>query len=239
MSSVVSGPCATLPCVDRGSLLKIAFAALLAAAVAWVYASGAYQELDPATMREWFRNAGPWGGVLFIAAYACLQPFGVNGLVFLLSAPLIWSPTEAFLLNWAGTVGTGLFSFLVARFVARDWIQQRLPPRIRRFDERLQTHGFRTVFLLRLIFYTTPTVQWALGVSRVAFLPFLAATVLGVAPFTLMTTLVGIRVAKWIEEHPVATWPWDQLWPFLIIAAVLMAAISVLILRKWRSQAID
>ena len=225
--------------MDRASLLKIAFAALLAGAVAWIYASGAYQELDPASMRIWFQKAGPWGGVLFIAAYACLQPFGVNGLVFLLSAPLIWTPTEAFLLNWAGTIGTGLFSFLVARFVARDWIQQRLPPRIRRFDERLQTNGFRTVFLLRLIFYTTPTVQWALGVSRVAFVPFLAATVLGVAPFTLMTTLVGVRVAKWIAEHPVATWPWDQLWPFLILAAVVIAAISILILRKWRAQAVD
>ncbi len=225
--------------MDRGSLLKIVFAALLAGAVAWIYASGAYEELDPATMREWFRNVGPWGGVLFVGAYACLQPFGVNGLVFLLSAPLIWSPTDAFLLNWAGTVGTGLFSFFVARFVARDWIQQRLPRRIRRFDERLQTHGFRTVFLLRLIFYTTPTVQWALGVSRVAFAPFLAATVLGVAPFTLMTTLVGIRVAKWIEEHPVATWPWEQIWPFLVIAVVVIAAISVFILRKWRAQAVD
>ena len=61
-----------------------------------------------------------WGGVLFIIAYSLLQPFGLNGLVFLLSAPLIWSPTEAFLLNWAGTVGTGLFSFYGARFVARD-----------------------------------------------------------------------------------------------------------------------
>ena len=95
------------------------------------------------------------------------------------------------------------------------------------------------MFLLRLIFYTTPTVQWALGVSRVAFFPFLAATVLGVAPFTLMTTLVGIRVAKWIEEHPVATWPWEQIWPFLVIAVVVIAAISVFILRKWRAQAVD
>jgi len=163
----------------------------------------------------------------------------MNGLVFLLSAPLIWSPTEAFLLNWAGTVGTGLFSFSGARFVARDWIQKRLPQRMRRFDDRLRTHGFRTVFLLRLIFYTTPTVQWALGVSRVSFVPFLAATVLGVAPFTLMTTLVGVRVAAWIEKHPVATWPWEQLWPILILAAVAIAAIGVLVLRKWRATAVD
>jgi len=225
--------------MDRGSLLKIALAAVVASVVAWVYASGAYEEFDPATMRVWFQDAGVWGGVLFIAAYSLLQPFGVNGLVFLLSAPLIWSPTEAFLLNWAGTVGTGLFSFFGARFVARDWIQERLPRRIRRFDDRLHTRGFRTVFLLRLIFYTAPTVQWALGVSRVSFAPFLTGTVLGVAPFTLMTTLIGVRVAAWIEEHPVATWPWDQLWPVLIIAAVVIATITVFVLRKWRATAVD
>jgi uncharacterized membrane protein YdjX (TVP38/TMEM64 family) len=225
--------------MDRGSLLKIAIAAAVASAIAWIYASGAYEELDPATLRVWFRRAGPWGGVLFIAAYSILQPFGVNGLVFLLSAPLIWNPTEAFFLNWAGTVGTGLFSFAGARFIARDWIQQRLPPRIRRFDDRLHTHGFRTVFLLRLIFYTTPTVQWALGVSRVAFVPFILGSVLGVAPFTLMTTLVGVRVAAWIEEHPVATWPWDQLWPILIVAAVIIAAVGLFVLRKWRATAVE
>ena len=111
--------------MDRGSILKIAIAAVVASVIAWVYVSGAYEEFDPATMRVWFQDAGPWGGVLFIAAYSCLQPFGINGLVFLLSAPLIWSPTDAFLLNWAGTIGTGLFSFWGARFVARDWIQER------------------------------------------------------------------------------------------------------------------
>jgi uncharacterized membrane protein YdjX (TVP38/TMEM64 family) len=225
--------------MDRASLLKIGLAALVASVVAWIYVSGAYEEFDPATMRVWLREAGPWGGVLFIVAYSCLQPFGVNGLVFLLSAPLIWNPTEAFLLNWAGTVGTGIFSFAGARFVARDWVQQRLPKRVRRFDDRLRTHGFRTVLLLRLIFYTTPTVQWALGVSRVSFAPLLIGTVVGVAPFTLMMTLVGVRVAAWLEEHPVATWPWDQLWPVLIVAAVAIATIGVLAVRKWKATAID
>lgn len=225
--------------MDRGSLLKIALAALVATLVAWVYVSGAYEQFDPATMRDWVRAAGPWGGLLFVASYSCLQPFGLNGLVFLLSAPLIWSPTEAFLLNWAGTVGTGLFSYAGARFLVRDWLQERLPPRVRRFDDRLRTHGFRTVLLLRLIFYTTPSVQWALGVSRVRFFPFLVASILGVAPFTLGTTLVGVRVAAWIEDHPVATWPWDRIWPAIIIATVLLVAATVLLLRKWRRTAVE
>lgn len=225
--------------MDRGSLLKIGAAAAVAALFAWVYVSGAYEQFDPATMRDWIRAAGPWGGLLFVASYSVFQPFGVNGLVFLLSAPLIWNPTEAFLLNWAGTAGTGLFSYAGARFMARDWIQERLPRRVRRFDERLRTHGFRTVLLLRLIFYTTPSVQWALGVSQVRFFPFLVASVLGVAPFTLGTTLVGIRVAAWIEEHPVATWPWDQIWPVIIAVTVVIVALGVIVLRKWRRTAVE
>ncbi len=96
--------------MGRAGWLKVAVAAAIAGLVAWIYASGAYERFDPVTMRDWVRQAGAWGGLLFIASYSCLQPFGVNGLVFLLSAPLIWDPTEAFLLNWAGTVGTGLFS---------------------------------------------------------------------------------------------------------------------------------
>jgi len=225
--------------MDRRSLLKIAFAALVASIIAWIYASGAYQDLDPAIMRVWFREAGTWGAVIFVVAYACLQPFGVNGLLFLLSAPLIWSPIEAFLLNWIGTIGTGIFSFSGARFVARDWVQQRLPQRIRRFDDRLSTHAFRTVLLLRLVFYTTPTVQWALGVSRVPFAPFFLATALGVAPFTLMTTLLGVRVAAWLQEYPVSTWPWHRLWPVLILTAVAIATIGVVVLRKWRAKAVE
>lgn len=224
--------------MDRASVLKIVLAAIVVSLIAWFYASGSYEQFDPQAMRVWIREAGAWGGLLFVAAYSCLQPFGVNGLFFLLSAPLIWSPVDAFLLNWVGTVGTGVFSFLVARFVARDWVQKRLPQRVRRFDDRLHSRGFVTVFLLRLVFYTTPTVQYALGVSRVKVIPFLVGSVIGVAPFTLLTTLLGVRVNAWLDDHPVSTWPWDRIGPWLVLAAIATAALGIFIVRKWKSKAV-
>lgn len=225
--------------MDRGSLLKIALVAVVVSLIAWFYASGSYEEVDPQAIRVWIRNAGVWGGVLFVVAYSCLQPFGVNGLLFLLSAPLIWSPTDAFLLNWIGTVGTGVFSFLVARFIARDWVQKRLPQRVRRFDDRLHTRGLVTVLLLRLVFYTTPTVQYALGVSRVKIGPLMLGTILGVAPFTLMTTLLGVRVSAWLDAHPVSNWPWEQIGPWLVVVAVAITATGTFIVRKWKARAIE
>lgn len=225
--------------MDRTSVLKVAVIAVLVTLVAWFYMSGQYEKIDPTALRAYIRDAGILGALLFVLAYSCLQPFGVNGLVFLLSAPLIWSPTEAFLLNWAGTVGTGLFSFAVARFIAKNWVQERIPERVRRFDHRLYSRGLTTVLLLRLVFYTTPTVQYALGVSRVRVAPFLIGTVLGVAPFTLLMTFLGIRINVWLDDHPLSTWPWSRIGPWLVVAVVTMAAVGVYGFRRWRARTVD
>ncbi len=225
--------------MDRQSLLKILLVGLVVSALAWLYASGTYERFDPDSMRVWIRDAGGWGAALFVISYSCMQPLGVPGLVFLLTAPLIWSPTEAFLLNWLGTAGTGLFSFAAARFIIRDWVQTRLPARVRRFDDRLHSRGFMTVLLLRAVFYTSPSVQYALGVSRVRFGPFLLGTILGVAPFTLLMTLLGIRINAWLDKHPISSWPWAQIGPLIVLGAVLLAAVATLALRRWRARTVE
>lgn len=164
-------------------------------AALWLYASGGHELVQVDRLKSWFWAAGAWGGVAFIAVYALLQPLGVRSVFFLLSAPLIWSPASALLLSWVGAVVASAVAFGFARFVARDWAQERTPPRIRRLDDELAKDGFRTVTLLRLVFYTTPALQFALGVSRVRFRPFLLGTVVGVLPFTLLMTVFGAELS--------------------------------------------
>lgn len=223
--------------MDRRSLLKLLIVTVVASLVAWFYGSGAYLEIEPEQLRAWVRQAGPWGALLFVVAYATLQPLGVTGIFFLLSAPMIWSAERAFLLNWVGTMGTALTSFAFARFVARDYIQARLPEGMRRFDERLYTRGFRTVLLLRLVFYTSPSFQYALGVSRVRFAPFFAASLLGTLPHTLAFTLLGVQADAWLRANPPRAWPWDTLGPLIVIAVVAFAAFGILFARRWRRLA--
>ncbi len=173
--------------------LALLFAILLL--VAGFYASGFYARVDVHEVRRWVEGAGAWGGLAFVAAHALLQPLGVRSIFFLLSAPLIWSPAHAVLLNWSGAIVASTLAFAFARFVARDWAQKRAPERIRKLDERLATNGFRTVTLLRLVFYTTPALQLALGVSRVRPGPFVLGTALGVLPFTLLMTFFGAEMS--------------------------------------------
>jgi uncharacterized membrane protein YdjX (TVP38/TMEM64 family) len=206
---------------------------VVVSAIAWFYGSGAYESFDPNQLRLWLRDAGGFGGVLFVAAYSFLQPLGVRSIFFLLSAPLVWEPMTAFVLSMTGTVAACVLAFGFARFVGRDWVQRRLPRGIRRLDDRLVTHGFRTVLLLRLVFYTAPTLQYGLGVSRVAPGPFLTGTILGVAPFTALATLIGAEVDAWLRAHPLSSWPWAQFWPAIVLLATALIIGAWWLVRRW------
>ena len=213
-------------------VIRMIVAALIVGFIAWLYTSGVYETFDPERLRDWVRNAGAWGGLLFVLSYAFLQPIGLNGLFFMLSAPMIWGTSDAFLLNWLGTIGSGLTAFVFARFMAKDWVQARVPKRMHRFDERLETQGFKTVVFLRLVFFTNPALQFALGISRVRFTPFFWGTLVGVFPFTLLLTLLGVRINAWLDAHPISTWPWSEIGAPLMVGALLLIALGVWFVRS-------
>lgn len=168
---------------------------IFSTAVVGLYASGLHEKIDAQRLQAWVRGAGAWGGVAFVVAYAVLQPLGVRSLLFLVTAPLLWSPAIAFCLSWFGAIAASMVGFFTARFVARDWAQHRAPARIRKLDAKLAEDGFRTVTLLRLIFYTTPALQLGLGISRVPVRSFVLGTIVGVLPFTLIMTLLGAELS--------------------------------------------
>ncbi len=91
------------------------------------------------------------------------------GTIFIVAAPLIWSWPVAFCLSMVGTMAATVDGFSFARFVARDWVAQRIPARFRKYDDLLALRAFATVFLLRLIFWMPPLLHAFFGVSKVRF----------------------------------------------------------------------
>ena len=122
---------------------------------------------EPMRLRGALVAMGPWGYVAFLVAYAALQPFGVPGTVFILAAPMIWPWPIAFALSMAGTMAASVIGFSFARFVARDWVQERIPPRFRAYEEALARRGFLTVVTLRFIFWMPPLLHAFFGISKV------------------------------------------------------------------------
>ena len=160
-------------------------------------------DLDAAEGQAWLQDAGAWGLLAFVAAFALLQPVGVASHLFVVTAALVWPPWVAFGASWTGALGAGCVAFAFARFVGREWVQARLPPRLRVWDERLATRGFRTVLTMRLLLFTFGPMQLMFGVSRVRFVAFVAGSALGLLPMLVAETWVGGSVVAWLWPAPV------------------------------------
>jgi len=200
-------------------ILLIGLAILL---IGIAYQQNWHAEFEVEQLRTHILETGVWGPLFFILILSFLQPtLHLSSTLFLLAASLVWSRPVAFFISWLGVVGTGLTSFFFARYLARDWVQRHIPQKLQQYNEKLATEGFKTVFILRFFFFTTPAVQLMIGLTPVRFLPFLGATILGTLPGTLFITQFGAFLPILIEKYNFQMWHAIV----LLIALFLLAAL--------------
>jgi uncharacterized membrane protein YdjX (TVP38/TMEM64 family) len=177
---------------------------------------------DPARLRDALLDLGGWGYLAFVVAFALMQPFGVPGMAFVVAAPLIWPWPVAFALSMTGAMGASVVGFSFARFVARDWINERIPERFRRYDEALARRGLATVSVLRLIFWMPPLLHAFFGVSKVRFSTHFWGSLLGyLLPLALITWLGPQILDAVARAVPL---------PAIAIAVLAVAAIAAMAL---------
>jgi len=164
---------------------------------------------------------GAWAYVLYVFTFILLMPFGVPAFVWVLPAGILWPFGVAYALSLLGVAGGASVGFLFARYLARDWVAARMPGRIRRFDQRLATHGLRAVIVFRLVFQLGAPTHWLLGMSSVGYGTFVLGTVLGAMPVVALVTWLGHDVFHWVEMH--AT---------LATAIVVAALVAIIVARR-------
>ena len=170
---------------------------------------------DPAQLRDALVALGPLGYVAFVVAYALLQPFGVPGTVFVFAAPLIWPWPVAFALSMIGTMAASVVGFSFARFVARDWIADKIPARFRKYETALAERGFATVALLRFVLWMPPLLHAFFGVSKVSFSAHFWGSIVGYLVPLFLVSFFGQRLYDAMKDAP--------LWVWLVIAGATIA----------------
>jgi uncharacterized membrane protein YdjX (TVP38/TMEM64 family) len=207
---------------------KIAVAAGAASMLAAAWALGAFEVLgDPARLRESLLRLGALGYLAFLCAFALLQPFGLPGVILIVAASLVWPPAVAIALSLAGATLASVTGFSFARYLARDWVEKRIPPRLRKYDDRLATKGFATVFVLRSFLWTNQAVSAVFGLSRVSFSTHLVASLLAYVAPVVAITLLGDAAFTIARNQPRERW--------LIALAVLgTAAVGIWVVRRYR-----
>lgn len=187
--------------------IKIAAVVVVLALLVLAQRLGVFQQFDdPERVRQTLVQLGPWGYLAFILAYAALQPFGVPGTVFIMAAPLIWPWPVAFALSMVGTMAASVVGFSFSRFVARDWISTKIPQRFRKYEEALARRAFRTVFVLRFIFWMPPLLHAFFGVSRVRFSTHFWGSFAGYIVPLFLVSFFGQRLFDAMKHAPPEVW---------------------------------
>ena len=202
---------------------------LLAVAAIAVVTSGRADEFANAEhMAALLDRSGPLGPILFIALIVALFP------IFLIGPPVwaslaLWPAPLAILYSSVGCFAASVIFYALARSFGQEWAQPRIPGKIRKYEERLVEHPFRTIVVMRLLIWANPAVDLLIGVSRVHPRDYLLATAVGLLPSTAAQILIvgtGLGMAL---ELPKAVW--------ITLGIAIGALLLVGTLRKRRTAA--
>lgn len=141
----------------------------------------------------WVQGLGFWGPLVFVLGYAVATVAFIPGSLLTLAAGAIFGLARGTLYTFVGATLGAACAFLVARYVARGAVERRLTghPRFAAIDRAVSAEGFKIVSLLRLSpVFPFNLLNYALGLTRVRFLPYLAASV-AMLPGTLLYVYYG------------------------------------------------
>lgn len=141
------------------------------------------------------RGHGVEGGMMFLLMGALFTAIGLPRQVIAFLGGYAFNVALGTLLGaLAALLGCAL-SFGYARFFGKGLVRARLGERARRFDRFIQEHPFSMTVLIRLLpVGSNVLTNLAAGVSSVRPTHFLAGTLLGYLPQTLVFALVGSGV---------------------------------------------
>ncbi len=176
----------------RHATLWVRLAAVVAGLVLLALAGRRLAGLVPA-FGEWVHGLGPLGPVVFIAGYAAAAVAFVPGSLLTLAAGAVFGVARGTAYALAGATLGASAAFLISRHAARAAFQRRVDrlPRFSAIDRAIAREGGKIVFLLRLSpLFPFTLLNYALGLTRIRFTPFLIASA-GMLPGTLLYTYSG------------------------------------------------
>lgn len=169
---------------------RLALLLLLGAAAAWMFVPRGI--LQPAELAAWLVGLGIWAPILFLIAYVLGAVLLVPAALLTLVGGAVFGPLWGAVLDIIGaTLGAGVV-FLLARYLAADWVAARVGGRMARLIAGVEADGWRFVAAVRLLpVLPYAVVSYALGLTRIAFWPYLAASAVCMVPAAFAYSWLG------------------------------------------------
>lgn len=178
--------------------------------------------LDPAWIEETIAALGPWAPIAHIALFTIATVFFVPGAIFGLVGGVLFGPLWGTVYNLTGATLGATTAFLVARYVASDWVRGKAGGRLQRLIIGVEEEGWRFVAFTRLVpLFPFNLLNYALGLTRIPLSHYVLASLICMFPGTLAFTWLAYAGREALAGHDTAI-------RYGLIALALLAAIAIL-----------
>ncbi len=175
----------------RKSLLpRLALLALVAVAIALVTLNR--DRLNPEALDAWLSGFGLWAPVIYVGLYALGTVVFAPGSLFALAGGAMFGPVLGTFLNLLGATTGASIAFLIARYLAGDWVAQKTGGRLKRMITGVENGGWRFVAFVRLVpVFPFNLSNYAFGLTRIPFVSYVVTSFITMAPGALAYTWLG------------------------------------------------
>jgi len=167
-----------------GVAKRLAFLFAILAVILVVRFTGATQYLQQETLRQWIQDCGALASVIYMLIYTIAPALLLPGLPITIVGGILFGPFWGVIYTITSATLGACVAFLVARYIARDWVEGKLvSPRWRRLDQGVTDHGWKVVAFTRLIpLFPFNLLNYAFGLTRIKFLHYAITTFLCMLP---------------------------------------------------------
>jgi uncharacterized membrane protein YdjX (TVP38/TMEM64 family) len=143
---------------------------------------------------QWAKGMGSAGGALYAVFYILGTALFFPGLPLTLGAGFLYGAIIGTLVVSPASVAGATLAFLIARYIARDWVTRRLKkyPQAAALDRAIEKNGFKAVVLLRLQpVLPFNILNYALGLTSIRLRDYMLASWIGMFPATVLYVYLG------------------------------------------------
>jgi len=174
------------PPAKASPLKPLLFILLIAGMIIIVRVFHLDQYLEKERLRQFVAGYGIWGPIIYLAIWTLAPPLFLPGLPITLTGGVLFGPFWGVVYTIFGATAGATLAFLVARYLARDWVASKLQgTRLATLDEKVAREGWEIVAFTRLIpIFPFFLLNYAFGLTRIPLLHYVLATFFGMLPLT-------------------------------------------------------
>jgi len=176
--------------MKRGALLRILLLVLLVTAIG--VAVNYRSALNTQALESWVQQFGAAGPLVFMAVYAIGTVLFLPGSVLTLAGGALFGPVWGTLYNLSGATLGATLAFLIARYLASDWVANKASGWMKQLMDGVEKEGWRFVAFVRLMpLFPFNLLNYALGITRISLPQFIVASYLFMLPGAIAYTYLG------------------------------------------------